>query len=877
MNSKQLILGLLVLFCLTWVPFIQAQDEDLFPGGTYDDSVPTPFDIIGHRFGALHTFYWEMENYLRAVEKASDRVKITSYGKTFQGRKLYTVEIGTPENLKRLDEIKAANLRLTDPRSLSSGELEKIVAWMPSIVWLGYNIHGNEASGMEAAIRTIYQLSAGTDAVTRNILENVVCVIDPCQNPDGHERFVHGVRSVVTLKSHPEPQDVEHGRAWPGGRTNHYLFDLNRDFFLKTQIESRQKAQVYHDWMPHVFADLHEMGSNSTYFFSPPMSPYNEYTKPVLMKWWKIIAKANAQAFDHFGWGYYTRESFDSFYPGYGTSYPSINGSVGMTYEQASAAGVSITRDDGSILTLREASWHHFSTSMATLGVVAERREEKIRDFHEFFKIALDEAKTDPMKEIILTPKNDPQICAKLIRNLLQEKVEIKRAASSFSNPRSTGYFSKKTGSQTFPAGSYIITLNQPQKILIKALLAPDSPLGEDFIAEEKERKEKGERSQFYDVTAWSLPLTYGIDAYWTGVNSQVSTDPVTEVPSFTGSVKGGPAQQVYLIPFDGMASSKLLIRLLAEDYRVRMARKAFSFEGRTWPLGTLVIRVNRNPDDLHARIAELAQECGVDVTALHHGLVDEGIDLGSNNIVTLQKPRVALLTEDPVSSGSYGALHYLFEREYGLPFTRVSARSLDLKDFNVVVMPSGNYGSALSEAQQDEFKAWIRSGGTVVAVAAASNWLCQAKISQAKILETVSDPEDKDKNIPLDRTPGAIVKVKLDPLSWLSYGVPSEAAVQVRNSQIYLPYENNPSGNVGIFAPASELKLSGYIWPLTEKHLAEKAWLLTEGFGRGKLVLFTEDPNFRASYDGLNKLFLNAILIGPSISSFRFYQTEGL
>jgi len=857
---------------LLYVPFVSAQDEDLFPGGTYDDSVPTPLEVIGHRFGDLHTFYWEMEDYLQALEKVSNRVKITSYGKTYQGRKLYTVVIGNPENLIRLEEIKAANLKLTDPRSLSSAEVEEIVAWMPSIVWLGYNIHGNEASGMEAAIRTIYQLSAGTDAVTQNILENIVCVIDPCQNPDGHDRFVHGVRSVVTLKSHPEPLDVEHGRAWPGGRTNHYLFDLNRDFFLKTQIESQQRAEVYHEWMPHVFADLHEMGSNSTYFFSPPMPPYNEYTKPVLMKWWKIIAQANATAFDHFGWGYYTRQSFDSFYPGYGTSYPSINGSVGMTYEQASARGVSISRDDGTVLTLREASWHHFTTSLATLRVTAERREEKIRDFHEFFKIALNEAETDPIKEIILNPQNDPQTCAKLIRNLLQERVVIDRATSSFSNSKATGYFSKKTGAQTFPAGSYIISLNQPQKILIKALLAPDSPLGAEFIAAEKERKEKGERSQFYDVTAWSLPLTYGIDAYWTGTRSHVDTEPVTEAPRFAGSVKGGPAQQVYLVPFDGMASSKLLIRLLAEDYRVRMARKAFTLEGKAWPLGTLVLRVNRNADSLHARIAELAQEFGVEATALHHGLVDEGVDLGSSNIVTLQKPRVALLTGDPVSSGSYGALHYLFEREYGLPFVRVSARNLDLKDFNVVVMPSGNYGSALSKTQQDEFKAWIRSGGTVVSVAAASNWLRLAKISQAKVLGTVPDPQNKEKKIRVDRTPGAIAKVNLNPLSWLSYGVPSQIAVQVRASQIYLPYENNSSGNVGIFAPAPELKLSGYIWPLTEKHLADKAWLLTEGFGRGKLVLFTEDPNFRASYDGLNKLFLNAILIGPSISSFRFY-----
>jgi len=865
-------LSLLGMACLVLLSLtLSGQDEDLFPGGTYDSSIPTPLELIGHRFGALHTFYWEMEAFLRAVEKASDRVIVEPYGRTYQGRALYTVIISHPDNLARLDRIRESNLKLADPRSVSQAELDEIAGWMPSLVWLGYNIHGNEASGMEAAIRTIYQLAAGIDPVTANILRSVVCIVDPCQNPDGHERFAHNVRSVVTLDSHPQPQDVEHGRPWPGGRTNHYLFDLNRDFFLKTQIESRQKAEVYHRWMPHVFADLHEMGSNSTYFFAPPMTPYNEYVKPVLMKWWNLIAKANAAAFDDFGWGYYTRESFDAFYPGYGTSYPSINGAVGMTYEQASARGVSITRDDDTVLTLREASWHHFTTSMATLRVVSERREEKVRDFHEFFRIGLEEARSDPMKEILLTPQNDPHIAAKLIENLLQERIEIRRATREFSHARATSYLTKKTGSVTFPAGTYIISLEQPQKILIKALLAPESPLSDEFIDEEIRRQKEGERSHFYDVTAWSLPLTMGVDAYWTGSLSSVDTEPVTQAPRFTGTVHGGPARQVYLIPFDTLAASRLLIRLMDEGFRVRMARQVFTVGGRTWPRGTLVVRVNRNPERLHGRLVELCAEFGMEAHALHHGLVEEGVDLGSNNIVTLKKPRVALLTGSPVSSGSYGALHYLFEREFGLPFTRVSAQNLGaLHEYDVIVMPSGNYGSVLSDARLDAFKQWIRSGGTVVAVSGASSWLRAVKISQTRLLNGQPDPEDKTKRIQPQRTPGAIVKVNLNPLSFLSYGVPVSVAAQVRSSTICRPFEDNPARNVGIYAGLDELRLSGFIWPDTEGYLAGMGWLFLESFGRGKVVSFVEDPNFRASYDGLNKLFLNAILLGPSIMNFR-------
>ena len=868
MNIKKIFLIFVLILSFIFSSSVFAQDEDIFPGGKYDKSIPTPLEIMGHRFGELHTFHWEMENFIHAVDKASDRVEVRSYGKTYEGRKLYYIIISSPENMSRLEEIRLANLKLTNPEETSPQEAEKIAAWMPSIVWLGYNIHGNEASAMEAAIRTVYQLAAGIDETTQNILSNLVCIIDPVQNPDGHERFVNYVRSVVTVKSHPQPRDVEHSNPWPGGRTNHYLFDLNRDFFLKTQVESLQKAKVYHEWMPHVFPDLHEMGSNSTYFFAPPMTPFNEFVKPELEKWWNIIGEANAKAFDQFGWGYYTRESFDAFYPGYGTSYPSINGAVGMTYEQASARGVSTTRDDGTILTLREASWHHFTTSMATLKVVAERREEKVRDFYSFFARGLKEADSDPMKEIILVPGNDPQITAKLIKNLLIEKVRIERAVESFSNKKATSYFDKKTTSKTFPAGSYIISLKQPQKILIKALLAPDSPLSEEYLKEEKKRKENNERSHFYDITAWSMPLTFGIDAYWTGDYSKIETETITEAPEFKGTLEGGKAQQAYLFNFNTLTASKMLSKLMEEDFRVRMSRKPFTLDGKNWEKGTVVVRVNRNPETIHERIGELAKEYGVNVTAVNHGITPNGIDLGSGNIITLDKPKIAIFTESPVSSYSYGALHYLFAREFDLPFTRLNVRNISsLDDYNVVILPSGNYTREVSASQVNRFKEWIRSGGTVIALSGAVNWLREdtVKISRIQLLNGTPDPDDKTKKIRPDRTPGAICKVNLNQKSFLTFGCISSVAVLVRSNRIYVPFKDDEDKNIGVYAPLDEMRLSGFIWPETEKYIAGNGWLFLESYGRGKVISFVEDPVFRASYDGLNKLVLNAILLGPS------------
>lgn len=843
-----------------------AGQEELFPGEGYDEAVPRPEEHIGHQFGEKHTFTWEMERYLRALEEASPRVKVESYGRTYQGRRLYTVIVSSPENLAELEKIRQANLELTDPRKISRSRAEETASWMPSLVWLAYNIHGNEASGMEAAIRTLYQLAAGTGEATEMILDNVVAIIDPCQNPDGHDRFVHQVRSVVTKDSQPHPRDTEHHSPWPGARTNHYLFDLNRDFFLKTQIESLQRARVYHRWMPHVFADLHEMGPNSTYFFSPPMTPYNEFVKPMLMKWWNIIAEANAAAFDRFGWGYYTRESFDAFYPGYGTSYPSINGAVGMTYEQASARGVSITREDGTVLTLKEAAQHHFTTSMATLKVTAERRREKIMDFYDFFVTGMEEAQTEPIKEIIWTPQNDTGIAADLVQNCLIEGVEVMRAEKPFTNRESVSYLTGEVSSVTFPAGSYVISLNQPQKILIKTLLAPESPLSPDFIQAEKQRRERGERGHFYDVTAWSLPLAYGVDAYWTRTASRFEGVPVTEKPDFSATVPAGPSGKIYLIPYQTLSGSRMLLRLWEEGFRVRMAVKTFTTAGREWPPGTLVVRANRNPESLHDRIRVLAQEAGVDVAAVDHELTEAGIDLGSNNVVHLEKPRIALLTHSPVSSYSYGAIHYLFERRFHLDFVRLSTDDLrELDEFNVLVIPDGRYGRKFEEPQIEELRSWIRRGGTVVAVSGASGWLREAGLAHLEAVSEAPDPEDPEKMIRPEYTPGAIVKVKIHPHSFLGYGVQKDLAVQVRASSLYSAYEDNPRKNVGRYADFEELRLSGFIWPDTEKLLAGKIYLASEPLGRGKLIMFAEDPNYRAAFPGLHKLFLNCVILGPS------------
>ena len=834
--------------------------SDLLPEIILDSNIPAPESVIGHAFGTLHTYQWQMEKYLETLERVSDRIAIIRYGTTWEGRPLHLVIISDPQNLSDIESVKRKNLRLTDPRTCAPEEAEKLARELPALVWLGYNIHGNEASGMEAAIQVIYHLAAGQDTLTRRILKEVICLIDPLQNPDGHERYVQEVRSVVTLKSNPDPGDVEHESSWPGGRGNHYLFDLNRDFFLKTQIESQARTRLYHEWMPHVFADLHEMGSAATYFFAPPRPPYNAFVTPELTRWWDRIAENNARFFDRHGWAFYTRETFDAFYPGYGVSYPSMHGAVGMTYEQASARGVSIRRPDGTVLTLHEAAWHHFTASMATLDAVAQRREEKVMDFYRFYERALRDADRDSIREILVKP-GDPDLTGKLIGRLLEEGIEVRRAGSDFRNSSAVSYRNPSAKPETFPKGTLVIPVNQPRYRALSAVMAPQAPLPDPSDRE----GDDDPRFLFYDITGWSLPLTLGVDAFWTRRPSRVETEPVAGTDKKQGGVTGGKAAQVYLVPNRTLGGSLFLADCFAHGIRVRTATRSLKVNGKTWDRGTWVIRVNRNDETVHEKVDSLARVHGLMAEAVHRGLA-EGPDLGSPAIVPVKPVTIALLTGPPVSSTGAGALFFLMEREWKIDKTLISANSLaDLDGFNVLILPDGRYRD-MPETAVEGVKQFVRQGGTVVAAGGGTAWLQSdaLKLLSLRSVDEQTDSENQEQTARRTRVPGVIVQVTLDTLHALTMGCVSPSAALVRSGNVLEAVGN--TAVVGRYSRAGSLKLSGYLEPESEAALAGKAWMVETASGRGRVVGFLEDPVFRASYDGLAKLFLNAVLMGPSL-----------
>ncbi|HSH46309.1 MAG TPA: M14 family metallopeptidase, partial [Longimicrobiales bacterium] len=768
---KASVLSLCIL--LTAVTAVDAQHA-LGGNGPYDPDVPTPASVLGYELGERFTPHHLVSRYLEAVANASPRVTLDTLGHSFEGREVLLATISSEANMGRLDEIRAGARLLGDPRGAADAELERAVARTPAVVWLGYSIHGNEASGVEAGLATLYQLAAGQDAETRMLLDSTVVLIDPVQNPDGHERHAQDVmRSRGALRADPYPGSLENSGQWPGARTSHYLFDLNRDWFIHSHPETRARISAFHDWYPHVAVDLHEMGSNSTYFFSPPMEPINKNVHQTIRKWWDIFASGNAQAFAENGWGFFTREGYDEFWPGYGISWPVLTGAIGMTYEQASSNGGAIRRNDGSILTLAEAAAHHYTASMATVRTVALRREERLRDYLQFRRSAVDEADDGEFRSVVIAQDGQGRADA-LVSMLRSNAIEVGRLTEATNVRNAGGYGDQGTSSLRAEAGWYVVDMAQPQGRLARALLEPDAVLDSTFIRAELESREAGQRDRFYDVTAWSLPFTFRVPA-WTAPGSVGPTRPVETVTASTPTPPSRASFGYVFAPGDE-ASLRLLGALLADSVRVRRAAKGFAVPGGEFPHGAFLVTVNRNGADIHDRVRDHAARTGATVVAVNNPLVLSGTDLGSNSVRPIPIPRVALVGGEGTSSYSHGAAWYTFDQLLRFPVSRVDlsglARTLD--DFNVVVLPSAyGIGGRLGDSGVEALRRWVRAGGTLITLDGATSWLASEASGLSRLRQLEAPAADSLAGAPLPTSvPGAILRTVADTLSPLLMGV---------------------------------------------------------------------------------------------------------
>jgi hypothetical protein len=849
-------------------------------GGPYDPAVPTPRSVLGYGIGDRFTPHQLVARYLQRLAAGSRRIRLDTVARSFEGREVFLLIATSEANQARLDRIRADAARLADPRGASPAELRTVAARLPTIVWLGYTVHGGEASGVEAALALAYQLAAGRDADTQLVLDSVVVLIDPVENPDGHERHVQdvlrargagGARDVPT-----EPGAMVHQGSWPGPRGSHYGFDLNRDWFILSHPETRGRVATFLRWWPHVAVDLHEMGANATYYFAPPMEPINKNVPQNIAHWWDVFAAANAAAFDAHGWSFFRREDFDEFYPSYGDSWPILTGAIGMTYEEASSGGGAVRRRDGTVLTLREAAWHHYTASWATLLTAARHARERVQDYLSFRQSAVSDAERGPMRAVVL--ERDAQGRAdSLAALLLANGVEVGRLRAAADVREATAYGEAAPRAARLAAGSYVVDLAQPQGRLAKALLEPDAQLDSSFIAQELERRRTAQPDRFYDLTAWSLPYDFRVRAWWT----RTPVLPVDAVD--TGAMRGAsppapqaePARYAYAFAPGSEASLRLLGALLADSVRVAFAPRAFREGDERFPWGAFLVRLAANGAGTPEVVRREAVAAGARVVALGTALADEGPDLGSNTVFPVKAPRVALLGGPPVSGSSFGFAWYAFDQRLHYPVTTVSAASLDrleLADFDVLVLPSvaaGALDRALAERGRDRLVAWVKDGGTLITLDAATSWLAGEKTGLARLrLRRDTTRADSAAGAPLPAgVPGAIVRLIGDTLSPLIAGLGPEVPALVNSDRIYTPPKDLRAGEAVLrYAPVSRLRLAGYLWPEVPARLAESVYLWTEDVGRGRVIGFAGEPNFRDLTRGLLPLFANAVFLGPSM-----------
>lgn len=863
-------LVVLAALCASTQP-VQAQS---FLDGSFDPAIPTLEASVGHAPGTRITSPDETYAYLKALTAAApDRTRMVQYATSWEGRPLYYVILSSPANIARLDAIRA------DLANIAAGRASNGAA-LP-VTWLAYGVHGNEISSTDAALMTAYHLLAAQgDARADKIMGDTIVVIDPMQNPDGRARFVNNFLASSGITPAADRQAAEHDEPWPSGRVNHYMFDLNRDWFTLSQPETRGKVAAIRSWNPVVVVDLHEMGGDETYFFSPAAQPFNPNLSAAQIRAYELIGRANAAAFDARGEAYFTREVYDLFYPGYGDTWNAHQGAIGSTYEQGSARGLVFERRDGTTLTYADGVHNHFTTSLATAGAVADNPQRFLSDFAQYRAGNASGAAGRGTYVIDLGK-----------RRWNAESLGRRLAAQGITVVRRDG--SASLCGKSYPQGYLAVPQAQPAARLVKSLLDRDTPLPADFLAEQERRRSADLPHELYDVTAWSVGLMAGVDVAL--CNAAASGETLSPEAPIAPQLDGAGAFGV-AVPWSDSGQARLVALALREGIEGRVTDKAFTKDGRAFPRGTVVFPAGSNSPDKMARLAALTSEVGAHTVALDSGWVDSGPNLGSESFVRLTLPRVAIAWDDGISQLSAGAMRYVLERRLGLPVTPIRTQRLaraDLADYDVLLVPEGEPSAVLGDAGQRAIREFVRRGGVLVAVGDSLETFSSGDApmlavkreaalgrepgagdkdkdaSLAEAAEIASDAEYreaiKDQQALPDTLPGALLNVVAERDHFLSAGYDDGAVVLATGTQIFTPLGRDDGINVLRFAAPANLIASGYVWDENRRQLAYKPYLMAQRQGRGLVIGFAHDPSTRAYLDGLDLLIANAVLIAPS------------
>lgn len=808
-------------------------------------SLQSPEQFLGYKTGTKFTRQNKITEYFKAIAAAkTDMVKIEKYGETNEGRELMLAIVASSENLQRLDDIRKNNLRLTGLLKDNNGT----TAGTPAIVWLSYNVHGNEASSSEAAMMVLYELVNPSNQQTKEWLKNTVVIIDPCMNPDGRDRYVNWYNAMVGKNYNTDNQSREHREPWPGGRSNHYNFDLNRDWAWQTQIESQQRIKKYNEWMPQVHVDFHEQSVNAPYYFAPAAEPFHEVITQWQRSFQTTIGKNNAKYFDEKGWLYFTKEEFDLFYPSYGDTYPTYNGAIGMTYEQGGgpAGGLASITNSSDTLTLADRITHHFTTSLSTIETTSKNAQQVIDEYKKYFDDNRN-AKNAEYKTYIVTNKDANKIEA--VKKLLEKNnIEYGIISGKIKGYR---YFTGKEEEAQLEEYSIAVSMYQAKSSLVKVLFEPKSKLADSVT---------------YDITAWSIPFAYGVEAYALKEKKEFITGTLhnDDTKPFTSTYG-------YLIPYTSLNSTKALAYLLKNGVKMRYAEKPFLYNNKNYDRGTLIIlktgNTNKNWNEL---VKDAATKFNLNADAVSTGFVEKGADFGSSEVHFITAPKVAVLTGEQVSSTDAGEVWNLFDNELDYPVSLINANDLlrvNLKNYTVLIMPDGNY-KLNDKAINEKLKDFVKSGGNLiamqgaVAVLAANDWGIKLKEDKAddkkEDYTLLKKYADRERDGLPNSIPGAIYKVELDNTHPLAYGYPDYYFTLKQDTNIY---EFMKDGwNVGVLK--KENYTAGFTGYKAKIKLKDGLLFGVEEMGSGSVIFLADNPLFRLFWENGKMLFGNAVFL---------------
>lgn len=808
-------------------------------------TAPAPSAYLQYEPGSRFTPYFKVTGYFEAVARSTANVKLETYGHTYEGRPLMIAIVASPENMARLDEIRENNLRLTKGEGNTT---------QPVIIWLSYNVHGNEAVSTEAAMKTLYALV--TDKAP--LLQHAVVIIDPCLNPDGRERYVNFYNAIHSKKADATPYAREHYEPWPGGRSNHYYFDLNRDWAWQTQAESQQRVQLYNRWMPQVHVDFHEQGVDAPYYFAPAAEPLHDAITAWQRDFQTQIGKHNATYFDAKGWLYFTREQFDLFYPSYGDTYPTYNGAIGMTYEQGGSgrAGLAILNHEGDTLTLADRMEHHYTTGIATVEVSAANAGKLVSEFAKYFA----DARTQPSgdyKTYVVKADGNPEQLRALAGMLRKNDIEAGFAESD-SRAGGLNYFTGKTENFVIEKGDLVVSAYQPRSNLVRVLFEPVARLSDSVT---------------YDITAWAMPYAYGLPAY--AVKLRLEPAAAKEMPKAAVEALSAGNAYAYLAPWNSMKSLQFLSALLNRNIRVRYAETSFQLNGKIHPPGTLIITKAGN-GHLEPLIPDLAARMEVPLVKVPTGFVDEGADFGSDKIRFIRKPKVAVMAGDGVSSLGMGEVWHFFEQQIDYPITVLNSNNLhsvNWKDLDVLILPDGYYAALSDKTTAERLKDWVNGGGRLIAMEDAVSRLAEADWG-FKLKKEEEKKEDEKKEEPYlalkpygnreresvsQFIPGAIYKVELDKSHPLAFGYPHYYYTLKQNDML-VSFIESAGWNVGVLK--TDNYLTGFVGAQTKAKLKDGLIFGVKEMGAGEVVLMTDNPLFRSFWENGKLLFGNAVFL---------------